>query len=151
MIDILRDFLKEHLYLHIMLIVLCAAAMLVAMAVDLYFGVKKAKKNGEATTSTGFKKTCDKSMKYFMPFLCLICIDVIGSAVLPVPAFSMIWAAWCVFCEFKSVREKAWTKAELRKAERTVNVVVENKDDIVKMVAEMILKSQEEKSGKEKD
>lgn len=134
-----------------MLIVLCAAAMLVAMAVDLYFGVKKAKKNGEATTSTGFKKTCDKSMKYFMPFLCLICIDVIGSAVLPVPAFSMIWAAWCVFCEFKSVREKAWTKAELRKAERTVNVVVENKDDIVKMVAEMILKSQEEKSGKEKD
>lgn len=151
MIDILRDFLKEHLYLHIMLIVLCAAAMLVAMAVDLYFGIKKAKKNGEATTSTGFKKTCDKSMKYFMPFLCLICIDVIGSAVLPVPAFSMIWAAWCVFCEFKSVREKAWTKAELRKAERTVNVVVENKDDIVKMVAEMILKSQEEKSGKEKD
>ncbi len=55
----------------------------------------------------------------------------------------MIWAAWCIFCEFKSVREKAWTKAELRKAEKTMRVIVENRDDIAKMVSEMVLAAQQ--------
>lgn len=129
-------------YTHVWIVILCVASLIVAMAVDLYFGVRKAKENGEARTSTGYKKTCEKGRKYFMPYLCLLCIDVIASVVMPVPAFSMIWAAWCIFCEFKSVREKAWTKAELRKAERTMNIIIENREDIAKMVGEMVLASQ---------
>ena len=136
--EVVDTFCREHLLIHIVLILLSATAMVASMAIDLYFGVQKAKTNGQVTTSTGFKKTCDKARKYFSPYLVLICIDLIGCIILPIPAFSMLWAAYCVFCEFTSVREKAWQKEELRKAERTMNIVVENKDDIAKLVAQLL-------------
>lgn len=141
MIEVFQSFTVEHLYIHALLIVIAAAAMLLAMAIDLYFGVGKAKQIGQAATSTGFKKTCDKARKYFSPFMVLMCIDVIACIILPFPAFSMLWAAYCVYCEFVSVREKAWQKEDLRKAERTMNVIIENKEDIAKMVAELLTKT----------
>lgn len=144
---ILREFIHDHLYLHVVLIAMAAAAMICAMAIDLVFGVQKAKNNGEARTSTGYKKTAAKAQKYFSPFLVLVFIDLICCYLIPVPAFSMIWAAYCVFCEFKSVREKSWQKAELRKAEKTMNIIIENKDDIAKLVAEMLFNNKESNNG----
>ncbi len=149
MIEIMHEFLREHVYLHVVLISVCMACILVSMGVDLFFGVKKAKVLGKATTSTGYKMTCEKGRKYFMPFFVLMCIDIIGCIILPAPFFAMIWSAWCVFCEFKSVREKSWTKAELRKAEKTMSIIIENKEDIAKMVSEIVLGRSEikQKSG----
>lgn len=145
--------LQDHLYRHIVIVCLCVAGMLIAMLVDLIFGVKKARALGHATTSTGYKKTCEKGKKYFSPFAVLMCIDLISSVIMPAPFFSMIWSAYCLFCEFKSVREKSWTKAELRKAERTMNIVIENKEDIAKLVTQLVLgekkKLQEDKTEKE--
>lgn len=145
MYEALQTFCAEHLFNHILLIVVSTFAMVIAMAADLYFGVQKAKALHRATTSTGFKKTCEKARKYFSPYMVLICIDLIACVLIPVPAFSMLWAAYCVFCEFKSVREKAWEKEELRKAERTMNVVIENKDDIAKLIAKILFESQPDK------
>ena len=137
--EAVKYLLQDHLYSHIVIVCLCVASMLFAMLVDLIFGVKKARLLGQATTSTGYKKTCEKGKKYFTPFAVLMCIDLISSVILPAPFFSMIWSAYCLFCEFKSVREKSWTKAELRKAERTMNIVIENKEDIAKLVAQLVL------------
>lgn len=137
--EAVKYLLQDHLYRHIVIVSLCVAGMLFAMLVDLIFGVKKARLLGQATTSTGYKKTCEKGKKYFTPFAVLMCIDLISSVILPAPFFSMIWSAYCLFCEFKSVREKSWTKAELRKAERTMNIVIENKEDIAKLVAQLVL------------
>ena len=67
--------------------------------------------------------------------------------VLPAPAFSMVWAAYCVYCEFKSVREKSWQKAEIQKAGKTMSVIIENKDDIAKLAAEILFNK--EKSERE--
>lgn len=151
--ETVRYLLHDHLYKHIVIICLCVAGMLFAMLVDLIFGIKKAKMLGQATTSTGYKKTCEKGKKYFTPFAVLMCIDLIASIILPAPFFAMIWSAYCLFCEFKSVREKSWTKAELRKAERTMNIIIENKEDIAKMVAQLVLgetkKLQEANTSKE--
>lgn len=133
------NLLSDHLYNHIVIICVCVAAILFAMLVDLICGVNKARHLGNATTSTGYKMTCDKSKKYFTPFAVLMSIDIIASVLLPAPFFVMIWSVFCVFCEFKSVREKAWTKEELRKAERTMSVIIENKDDIAKLVAQIVL------------
>ena len=113
------------------------------MAVDLFFGIKKARQNGEATTSMGLKKTCDKARKYFSPFMVTVCIDLIACIVMPFPVFSMIWAGYCVFCEFMSVREKSWQKAEIRKQEKTISILFENKDDLAKAFAEVLKKQQE--------
>ena len=134
------EFINQHLMAHILLITLASAMMIVAMLVDLVFGVYKARQLGEATTSTGLKKTCEKARKYFSPFAVLVCIDLLSSVISPAPAFSLLWAAYCIFCEFISVREKAWQKAEMRKQERTMSIILENKDDIAKMIAELIKK-----------
>ena len=149
MSEALMALLDEHLYRFALIIALCMAAMVVAMAIDLIFGVRKAKENGEATTSCGFKKTCDKARKYFSPFIVTVCIDIIACVVVSVPIFSMIWAAYCIFCEFISVREKAWKKAEIRKQERTMQVVLENKEDIAKALMAALREMQRE--GKEED
>lgn len=134
------EFINQHLMAHILLITLASAMMIVAMIVDLVFGVYKARQLGEATTSTGLKKTCEKARKYFSPFAVLVCIDLLSSVISPIPAFSLLWSSYCIFCEFISVREKAWKKAELRKQERTMSIILENKDDIAKMIAELIKK-----------
>ena len=148
--EVIQTFAVEHLYRFAFIVSLCMAAMLVAMVVDLIFGVRKAKRNGEATTSTGLKKTCDKARKYFSPFMATVCIDIIAAcANLQVPIFSMLWSAYCVFCEFISIREKAWQKAEIRKQERTMKVILENKEDIAKTLIQLI--NQEQKEGGEKD
>ena len=150
MSEVIQTFAVEHLYRFAFIVSLCMAAMLVAMLVDLIFGVRKAKRNGEATTSTGFKKTCDKARKYFSPFMATVCIDIIAAcANLQVPIFSMLWSAYCVFCEFISIREKAWQKAEIRKQERTMKVILENKEDIAKTLIQLL--NQEQKEGGEKD
>lgn len=140
LISMTYEFLNEHLMAHILLITLASAMMIVAMIVDLVFGVYKARQLGEATTSTGLKKTCEKARKYFSPFAVLVCIDLLSSVISPIPAFSLLWSSYCIFCEFISVREKAWKKAELRKQERTMSIILENKDDIAKMIAELIKK-----------
>lgn len=146
MSEVIQTFAVEHLYRFAFIVSLCMAAMLVAMVVDLIFGVRKAKRNGEATTSTGLKKTCDKARKYFSPFMATVCIDIIAAcANLQVPIFSMLWAAYCVFCEFISIREKAWQKAEIRKQERTMKVILENKEDIAKTLIQLL--NQERKEG----
>ena len=148
--EVIQTFAVEHLYRFAFIVSLCMAAMLVAMLVDLIFGVRKAKRNGEATTSTGLKKTCDKARKYFSPFMATVCIDIIAAcANLQVPIFSMLWSAYCVFCEFISIREKAWQKAEIRKQERTMKVILENKEDIAKTLIQLL--NQEQKEGGEKD
>ncbi len=144
--EVIQTFAVEHLYRFAFIVSLCMAAMLVAMVVDLIFGVRKAKRNGEATTSTGLKKTCDKARKYFSPFMATVCIDIIAAcANLQVPIFSMLWSAYCVFCEFISIREKAWQKAEIRKQERTMKVILENKEDIAKTLIQLL--NQEQKEG----
>ncbi len=147
MSGVIETFVHDHMYLHLVLIALAVGAMLVAMAVDLVFGVQKAKERGEARNSTGYKKTASKAKKYFSPLMVLICVDLICCIIIPIPAFSLLWAAYCVWCEFVSVREKSWQKAELRKAEKTMSVIIENKDDIAALVAEILFK----KEGGQKD
>ena len=137
----------SHLYGHIVLIVATTAALLLAMLLDLISGVRKARQRGEARTSQGFKKTCEKARKYFGPYLVLMCIDLLACVIIPAPAFCMLWAAYCIFCEFKSVREKNWQKEELRKAEKTMSIIIENKDDLAKLVAAILFEQEQARAA----
>lgn len=148
MADIIGKFISEHLYIHIVLIALSVAAMLLAMGVDFFTGLHKARRNGVARTSQGLKKTATKAAKYFTPYMVLVGIDLISCVVVPFPAFSMLWAAYCIYCEFRSVREKSWEKAELLKANKTMRVIIENKDDIAKLAAEILFNKEKEKEEK---
>lgn len=130
---------------HVVLIALTSASIVGAMVVDFVSGLRKARERGEATTSKGLKRTAAKATKYFTPYAVLMFIDIISSAVVPVPVFSMLWGIYCILCEFLSVREKSWQKAELRKAERTMRIIVENKEDVAKMASELIFRDESDK------
>ncbi len=62
--------------------------------------------------------------------------------------FQLVSTGYCIFCEFKSVREKSWEKAELRKAEKTMSVIIENKDDIAKIMAQILFDNENKKEDK---
>ncbi len=130
-IDIIR-----HLALHdtAVWLALTYIAVVLAMAVDFVAGVRKAHQAGVATTSRGFKMTTEKATKYFLPMLCLSCIDIITSVVLPAPFFTILMGGFNIFCEWKSVLESTHDKQELRDKAHTFNVIVKNKDDIAAIV-----------------
>ena len=66
--------------------------------------------------------------------LCLSCIDVLTSVILPAPFFTLLMGAFNIFCEWKSVLESTHDKQELREAANTFNVIVKNKDDIASII-----------------
>ncbi|MCM1029569.1 MAG: phage holin family protein [Pseudoflavonifractor sp.] len=121
-------------------LILYYGAVIVAMGIDLWAGVAKARKAGLARRSTGYKRTCDKAGKYFFPMLCLSCIDLIACTLLPLPLFTLALAAFNLFCEYRSVMENTREKAEMRRAEKTMRIILENKDEIAKALAKLLMK-----------
>lgn len=137
--------------LHIVWLLITTLAVIFAMLCDLISGIRKAKQRGEATTSTGLKRTADKATKYFLPMMCLMSLDLLASNLCPVPACAMLWAAFCIICEFKSVCEKAHTKKEMHEAAQTMNVIVKNKEDIAKILAQVVQEMADKKKEDKHD
>lgn len=127
---LIRDIDFSPLRSHAVWLAITYAGVLVAMALDFVCGVRKARKAGIATTSKGYKMTCDKAVKYFLPMLCLSVVDVYTCTIIPLPVFTMGIGSFNIFCEFKSVMEKTHEKAEMRRAERTMSLIVENYNDL---------------------
>ena len=134
------------LHIHAVWLALTYIAVILAMAVDFVAGLRKAKKAGIASNSRGYKMTTEKAAKYFLPMLCLTCVDIMTSVILPAPFFTMLMGGFNIFCEWKSVMESTHDKQEMREAANTFNVIVKNKDDIAAIVTqtiELMVKKQE--------
>ena len=121
------------------------AAVTVAMAIDFFTGIRRARRSGIATRSRGYKMTCDKAVKYFLPMLVLTCVDIIGSLIMPLPAFTMLMGTFNIFCEWKSVKETTRDKEAIREAASTFSVIIKNKDDIAHLLAELLKPENETK------
>ena len=124
------------------------AAVIVAMVIDFISGVRKAQKANIATTSRGYKMTCTKAYQYFFPMLCLTCVDVIGSVVLSYPAFTMIMAAFNIFCEWKSVLESTSDKKRMRDIKSVLLSILEEKPEFMKTMLHF-LKDDDSKDDEE--
>lgn len=110
----MKEFIVEHFFEQGMWIVLTYVLVVVAMAVDLVTGVRKSRLLGRRLNSRGYKRTCSKALNYFLPMLCLSCIDLLGSVVISFPVLTMVFGAYCVFCELKSVMESTHDKREIQ-------------------------------------
>lgn len=145
--EIFFDTLKNaSLHIHAVWLAIAYIAVIIAMAVDFVAGLRKAKAAGIASNSRGYKMTTEKAAKYFLPMLCLTCVDLMTSVILPAPFFTMLMAGFNIFCEWKSVMESTHDKQELRDKANTFNVIVKNKDDIAAIIMQamqMMEKKQE--------
>ena len=124
------------LHIHAVWLALTYIAVILAMAIDFVAGLRKAKAAGIASNSRGYKMTTEKAAKYFLPMLCLTCVDIMTSVILPAPFFTMLMGGFNIFCEWKSVMESTHDKQEMREAANTLNVIVKNKDDIVGIITQ---------------
>ena len=134
------------LHIHAVWLALTYIAVILAMTIDFVAGLRKAKAAGIASNSRGYKMTTEKAAKYFLPMLCLTCVDIMTSVILPAPFFTMLMGGFNIFCEWKSVMESTHDKQEMREAANTLNVIVKNKDDIVGIITqamELMAKKQE--------
>ena len=149
--NFLIDTLKSaSLHVHAVWLALAYIAVIIAMAVDFVAGLRKAKQAGIASTSRGYKMTTEKAAKYFLPKLCLTCVDLMTSVILPAPFFTMLMAGFNIFCEWKSVLESTHDKQELRDKANTFNVILKNKDDIAAIVLQA-MQMMEKKNELEKN
>ena len=97
-------------------------AVLLAILIDLFFGVKKAREIGEIRTSEGYRRSIHKFVYYYamMSFALIFdFLDVVTPILLPfplsiTPVFSVLAAIALIFTEAKSVRENADDKARRR-------------------------------------
>lgn len=138
--DVIISYLTSTAQIHVVLITLEVTAIIVAMAIDLASGIAKAKSNGTKRTSRGLKMTAKKAHRYLSPFAVLAFMDIIGAVCLPAPFFSMIFTAYVLWCEFVSIREKAWEKEEIDRAAHTMRVVLDNREDIAAAIVDLMTK-----------
>ena len=141
------------------LFVVCFAwiVVIVAMLIDLYFGVKKAKELGEATSSEGVRRTINKATYYFalMGFAFLFDIfDVVTPYFFPhplgsVPFVSVFVALGLVLTEAKSVREKAEDKARRRTDEsfKKILELMQNREDVMREIADHLKKERQKQEN----
>lgn len=139
--------------------------VLAVVFLDLWAGVRKARKRGEYRSSYGLRKTVEKICKYYNMELVVTAIDVIQmlaicnlhqqgstSAIPVVPMFSIFGALFIGFIELKSIWEKAEDKdrAKVTEAAKALAKIAakENQTELLKSIFELIAIANE-KEGRE--
>jgi len=140
---------KDYAAIWLKLLIVSAAwfCVLAAMLIDLYFGVRKSKSIGEATSSEGFRRSIQKFCYYYAMLLFALIFDTLNPLpfYLPfplsvMPIVTLLCALALVFTEAKSVRENAEDKLR-RKTDRSFKEllsVLEKREDVVSKIFEYL-------------
>ncbi|MFV0419331.1 MAG: phage holin family protein [Dysgonomonas sp.] len=121
----------------------------IAISLDLISGWRKAKIRNEARTSFGLRRTVTKFVLYYALMLFAFMFDCIGMFFFSDPYVTLIGAAFLIFIEGKSILERAHDK-EKRRINRhleDLSILLENKDDLAKGVAELLRKQIEQQDN----
>ena len=123
----------------------------IAMTADLVSGWRKAKERNEARTSYGLRRTVTKFVLYYAMMLFAFMFDCIGMFFYDNPFVTLIAAGFLIFIEGKSILEKAHDKdkRKLNKSLEDLSIILENKEDLIKGVAEVIKHQIEKENGNE--
>lgn len=124
--------------MHTVWIVITYMVVVVAMVADLVTGIRKSRKSGRKLNSRGYKRTCNKALNYFLPMMCMSGIDMLASVVVSFPAFTMLFGAYCVFCELKSVLETTHDKEAIRNDLRDIMEIGENLGEVKEMLHKLM-------------
>jgi hypothetical protein len=95
----------QHIKMLSAILVILYSCVLVSVLIDLFFGVKRARKLKIARTSYGFRRTITKLTGYFGLMMLLTMADIVASIVFQMPYFTLIGVLGIISVEGKSVFE----------------------------------------------
>lgn len=138
------EFLKgdyDAIVMKVIVVGILWSAVLLAMIIDFYFGIQKAKQIKEVRTSEGYKRSVAKFNHYFGMLVFAFIFDALVPItyffefpISAIPLVSLLATIALVWTEYKSVQEKAEDKLR-RKTESSLLQVIElmeKKDDVLK-------------------
>lgn len=119
----------------------------IGVMTDLWSGVRKAKINGVARSSYGYRRTIDKISRYYNVLLALTVVDAMQMSSiwyldkyyqyerLPMfPFITLLGAIGICLIEIKSIYEKAEDKVRIENVASLAGKIITNKDDISEIV-----------------
>ena len=136
----------SHLNALLAVLAVLYACVFLSVLIDLFFGVKRAKRLKIVCTSFGYRRTITKLTSYFGLMLMLSIADIAASVIFKMPYFTVIGAIGIIIVEAKSVFEN------IRKDEKNVAEVqklliklFESKEEIQALITFLNSQKQEEK------
>jgi hypothetical protein len=126
-------------------LVVLYACVFVSVLIDLFFGVKRAKRLKIVRTSFGYRRTITKLTSYFGLMLMLSIADIAASVVFKMPYFTVIGAIGIVIVEAKSVFENLKQQEKsVEEIQKALLKIFENRDEIQALITFLNQKKQEE-------
>ncbi|WP_038988500.1 hypothetical protein [Myroides marinus] len=129
-----KDF--DSILLQLFLVFTAWIMVVLSIGIDLYFGIKKSKKEGVYTHSYGLRKTSEKVVEYLAFMFFMLFLDFLNPLfayfdIAAMPLLSVFGAIVLIYTEWKSVREKSDEKfryALKRNPAELIKFVQENKE-----------------------
>ena len=111
------------------------ACVFVSVLIDLFFGVKRARRLKIVRTSFGYRRTITKLTGYFGLMLMLTIADVAASVLLKMPWFTVIGAIGIIIVEAKSVFENLKQQEKsVEEVQKALLKLFENKEEIKNII-----------------
>ena len=122
----------EAIYNTLIIFTILYTIILLAVLIDLYFGVQRARRLNIVRTSFGFRRTINKLTTYFGLTIMLSLADIVTSIIFKFPYFTIITTLGVILVEAKSVLEniKNYNKNDTEKLQAAIMQILKNKDNI---------------------
>lgn len=125
----------KHLTALLTVIAVLYACVFIAVIIDLFFGIKRAKKLKIARTSYGYRRTITKLTSYFGLMIMLTIADIAASVIFKIPYFTAIGALGIIIVEAKSVFENLRKEEKgIEEIQKTILKLLQNKEEIKELI-----------------
>lgn len=127
-----RDF--DKLLMQLTVVFLAWIIVILAIGIDLYFGIQKSKKLQVYTHSYGLRKTSEKTVQYLAFMFFMLFLDILNPMWVylkytALPIASLFGAIVLVYTEWKSVKEKSEEKFRKSLATNPIEIINFIKDN----------------------
>ena len=125
----------SHFYMLLTVLAVLYACVFASVLIDLFFGVKRARRLKIARTSFGYRRTITKLTSYFGLMLMLSIADVAASVIFKMPYFTVIGAIGIIIVEAKSVYENIHREEKnIAEVQKLLLKLFESKEEIQSLI-----------------
>lgn len=148
-LDIVNRYTRDFIVVYVALIIFTWLCNVLAVLIDLWSGIEKAKAKGEEISSGGLRRTITKISDYWKVQAFGLMVDAFGSLFYACPIASMLVGLGILIIEARSVienlREKKASAAELPNILAKI-ITAKNKEQAMRILES--IKAEEAKSTK---